>query len=61
MTEYFFIIPVLTGWIMFILAIMQYFFHRKHGLCSKKLKILFIIAFITWVLALGAWTFFRNC
>ena len=60
MTEYFFILPVVLGWLMVISAILQYFFYLKNKTFSRKYKLIFIIILVLWLISLGIWTFVRN-
>lgn len=60
MTEYFFILPVVLGWLMVISAVLQYIFYLKNKTFSRKYKLIFIIVLVLWLISLGIWTFVRN-
>lgn len=60
MSEYFFIIPVILGWLMFLSVFLQYVFYRKNSCYSKKYSIIFAVFSILWVVSLAVWTVFRN-
>lgn len=60
MSEYFFLFPVVLGWLMLLSALLQYAFYLKNRAFSKKYKTLFIVIFVLWLASLAVWTFLRN-
>ncbi len=60
MSEYFFIVPVVFGWLMFLSAVFQYVFYRKNNRYSKKYSAIFVVFCVLWVVSSVVWAIFRN-
>lgn len=55
-----FLLPVISGWLLFISAVAQYVFYLKKRKLSKKISRAFFILLALWIIFLFVWAVFRN-
>lgn len=58
--DYFFILPVLPGMVLFLLCTFLYYDYYKKQLFNQKIIHYIVIVAVIWVVCLVAWGILRN-